>query len=67
MNKTSLFFSIASDIYSPYAQRGHFNHQRQKESQRLNFSYCMHQCIGMHKIPCALVGKLKEPACIKDR
>jgi hypothetical protein len=33
----------------------------------LSFSYRMHQRIGMHKIPCALVGKLKEPACIKDR
>jgi len=22
--------------------------------------------VGTHKIPCALIGKLKAPACIKD-
>jgi hypothetical protein len=67
MDNTSLFFQLLL-IYTLLMPNEDISTTRgKKESQRLSFSYRMHQCIGMHKIPCALVEKLKEPSCIKDR
>ncbi len=53
MDKTSLFFQLLL-IYTLLMPNEDISTTRGKK-------------IGMHKIPCALVEKLKEPACIKDQ
>jgi hypothetical protein len=39
---------------------------KKKAKDRVSLIVCANAC-GTHKIPCALIGKPKEPACIKDR
>jgi hypothetical protein len=38
-----------------------------KKSKDQVFLIVCANAVGTHKIPCALISKLKAPACIKDR
>jgi hypothetical protein len=38
---------------------------KKKSKDRVSFIVCA-KAVGTHKIPCALISKLKAPACIKD-
>jgi len=38
-----------------------------KKSKNRVFLIMCANAVGTHKIPCALIGKPKAPACIKDR
>ena len=67
MNETGLFYRLLprysllmpdEDISST---RG-----KKKSKDRVSLIVCAN-ALGTHKIPCALIGKPKEPACIKDR
>jgi hypothetical protein len=39
---------------------------KKKSKDQVSFIVCAN-AVGTHKIPCALIGKPKAPACIKDR
>jgi hypothetical protein len=39
---------------------------KKKAKDRVSLIVCAN-ALGTHKIPCVMIGKLKEPACIKDR
>jgi hypothetical protein len=39
---------------------------RKKSKDQVSFIACANAA-GIHKIPCALIGKPKAPTCIKDR
>jgi hypothetical protein len=38
---------------------------KKKSKDRVSLIVCTN-IVGTHKIPCALIGKLKAPTCIKD-
>jgi hypothetical protein len=40
--------------------------RKKKSKDQVSLIVCAN-VVGTHKIPCALIGKLKAPACIKDR
>jgi hypothetical protein len=67
MDKTGLFFHLLPryNLLMPdediSTTRG-----KKKSKDRVSLIVCTIG-VGIHKIPCALIGKLKAPACIKDR
>jgi hypothetical protein len=67
MDKTGLFFRLPPryNLLMPNEDisttRG-----KKKSKDRVSLIVCAN-AVGTHKIPCALIGKPKAPACIKDR
>jgi hypothetical protein len=67
MDETGLFFRLLPR-YSLLMPDEDISTTRgkKKSKDRVSFIVCAN-AVGSHKIPCALIGKLKAPACIKDR
>ncbi len=67
MDKTGLFFWLLPR-YSLLMPNEDISTTRgkKKAKDRVSLIVCTNTS-GMHKIPCALIGKLKELACIKDQ
>jgi len=67
MDETGLFFRLLPR-YSLLMPNEDISTTRgkKKAKDRVSFIVCANAS-GTHKIPCALIGKPKEPACIKDR
>ena len=67
MDETGLFFRLLPryTLLMPYedvsSTRG-----KKKAKERVSLIVCAN-ATGTHKITCTLIGKLKEPACIKNR
>jgi hypothetical protein len=63
MDETGLFFrySILMPNEDISSTRG-----KKKAKDRVSLIVCANAS-GTHKIPCVMIGKPKEPACIKDR
>jgi hypothetical protein len=67
MDETSLFFRLLPkyNLLMPYEDilttRG-----KKKSKDWVSLIVCAN-VVGTHKIPCALIGKPKAPACIRDR
>ena len=67
MDETGLFFrllprySLLMPNEDVATTRG-----KKKSKDRISLIVCAN-ATGSHKIPCALIGKPKEPACVKDR
>jgi len=67
MDETNLFFRLLLryNLLMPNEDisttRG-----KKKSKDRVSLIVCAN-AVGTHKIPCALIGKPKAPACIKDR
>jgi hypothetical protein len=67
MDETGLFFRLLPR-YSLLMPEEDLSTTRgkKKSKDRLSLIVCAN-ATGSHKIPCTLIGKPKEPACIKDR
>jgi len=67
MDDTSLFFHLLPR-YSLLMPDENISTTRGKKKSkgRVSLIVCTN-AVGIHKIPCALIGKPKAPACIKDR
>jgi transposase-like protein len=67
MDETGLFFCLLPR-YSLLMPDEDISTTRgkKKSKDRVSFIVCAN-AVGSHKIPCALIGKPKAPACIKDR
>ncbi len=67
MDETSLFFRLFP-IYSllMFDEDISTTRGKKKTKDRVSLIVCANT-FGTHKIPCALIGKPKELACIKDR
>jgi hypothetical protein len=66
MDETGLFFRLLPR-YSLLMQDEDISTTRGKKKykDRVSLIVCTN-AVGSHKIPCALIGKPKAPACIKD-
>ncbi len=65
MDETGLFFQLLLR-YSLSTRTSQPPKAKKKAKDQVSFIVCANTS-GMHKIPCALIGKPKEPACIKDQ
>ncbi len=67
MDETGLFFRLLpSDSLLMPNEDISTTRGKKKAKDRVFFIVCANT-FGMHKIPCGLIGKPKEPACVKDR
>jgi hypothetical protein len=67
MDETSLFFCLLPKYSLLMPDEDISTTKGKKKSKdRVSLIMCTN-AVGNHKIPCALIGKLKAPACIKDR
>jgi hypothetical protein len=67
MDETSLFFHLLPKYNLLMPDEDISTTRRKKKSKdRVTLIVCAN-AMGTHKIPCALIDKLKAPACINDR
>jgi len=67
MDETGLFFHLLPK-YSILMPNEDISSTRGKKKVKDRVSLIVYaNASGTHKIPCVMIGKPKEPACIKDR
>jgi hypothetical protein len=67
MDETGLFFRLLPKYNLLMPDEDISTTRGKKKSKYHVFLIVCANAVGSHKIPCALIGKPKAPACIKDR